>query len=115
MPNRRDRFVLVVEDDPRVRELAVELFHDLDFAVYDVYSGIEALRLLRERAHIRCVFADVRMPGMSGTELAREITRRRPDVKVVLTSGYVDREQVADFPFVPKPWRREEGAAAFAQ
>ena len=50
--------------------------------------------------------ADVRMPGMSGPELAQVARRLRPDLRIVLTSGYVSRDDVPEgIPFVPKPWR----------
>lgn len=103
--------VLVVEDDPLVRATGVDLFAELGLRVYGAYNGAEALRILAETPHIRLVLADVRMPGMNGTDLARAIVRVRPDVKVVLTSGYVGEEQVAGFPFVPKPWRADVIAA----
>jgi FixJ family two-component response regulator len=46
------------------------------------------------------------MPGMSGPELAQVARRLRPDLRIVLTSGYVCRDEVPDdIPFVPKPWR----------
>ncbi len=48
------------------------------------------------------------MPGMSGPELADEARRLRPDLSVVLTSGYVGKEEVPeDIPFVPKPFRMD--------
>ena len=46
------------------------------------------------------------MPGMSGPELAQAARRLRPDLRIVLTSGYASRDEVPDdIPFVPKPWR----------
>ena len=103
--------VLVVEDDPLVRATGVDLFNELGLRAYGAYNAAEALRILKDKPQIRLVLADVRMPGMDGTELAREIARLRPDVKVVLTSGYVSADKVAGFPFVPKPWRAEAIAA----
>lgn len=48
---------------------------------------------------------------MSGPELAEIVRRRRPDIRIVLTSGYVGEEAVPDgLPFVPKPWRLEQVA-----
>lgn len=53
------------------------------------------------------------MPGMSGPELAKVVGLRRPDIKVVLTSGYVGEEAVpTGLTFVPKPWRVEDVARA---
>ena len=69
------------------------------------------LRILAElfqegSPEIQVLFADVRMSGMSGPELAQVARRLRPDLRIVLTSGYVSRDDVPDgIPFVPKPWR----------
>src|SRR4051794_16573754 len=77
---------------------------DLGCAVFDAYNGHQALKLLRANPEIEVLFADVRMPGMSGTELAEAAQRLRPDLRIVLTSGYVGPQDVpAHIPFVPKP------------
>src|SRR3954453_17083724 len=101
--------VLVVEDAPQIRAIAVQLFQELGCAVFDAYNGREALRILAARPEIEVLFADVRMPGMSGPELAQVARRLRPDLRIVLTSGYVSREEVpGDIPFMPKPWRTDD-------
>ena len=100
--------VLVVEDVPQIRATAVQLFQELGCAVFDAYNGQSALKILEARPEIEVLFADVRMPGMNGPELAHVARRLRPDLKIVLTSGYVGKEHVPDgIPFVPKPWRTE--------
>jgi CheY-like chemotaxis protein len=105
--------VLVVEDNPMSRATAVEIFEDLGFAVFDAYNGHHALALLEARPEISLLFIDVRMPGMSGPELAEVVRRRRSEIKVVLTSGYVGEADVPEgFPFVPKPWRMDQVARA---
>ena len=105
--------VLVVEDNPMSRATAVEIFQELGFAVFDAYNGHHALALLEARPEIGLLFIDVRMPGMSGPELAELVRRRRPDIKLVLTSGYVGEEDVpGGFAFVPKPWRMDQVARA---
>ena len=97
--------VLVVEDMPQTRATAVQLFEELGCAVFDAYNGHGALKILEARPEIQVLFADVRMPGMSGPELAEAAQRLRPDLRIVLTSGYVSRTEVpATIPFVPKPW-----------
>ena len=88
--------VLVVEDVPQIRATAVQLFQELQ----------SALKILDAHPEIQVLFADVRMSGMSGPELAQVARRLRPDLRIVLTSGYVCRDEVPDdIPFVPKPWR----------
>ena len=106
--------VLVVEDNPLSRATAVGMFQAFGFTVFDAYDGHHALALLEARPEISQLFVDVRMPGMSGTELAEIVRKRRPDIKLVLTSGYVREEAVPDgFEFVPKPWRMDQVAMAF--
>jgi CheY-like chemotaxis protein len=101
--------VLVFDDSPVVRATAVQLFQDLGFEVTDAYYGEQALQLLREHLQIGLLFADVRMPGLSGPELAETALATRPGLKVVYTSGYVNGSDLpADAAFVPKPWRVEE-------
>jgi CheY-like chemotaxis protein len=111
---RHDEFaVLVVEDNPMVRANAVHLFQDLGFAVFDAYNGTEALRLIRTKPEIGLLFLDVRMPGMSGPEVAKAAQRLRPRLKIVFTSGYVDEGALPEeAPFVPKPWRVDQVSEA---
>ena len=84
--------VLVVEDNPMSRATAVDMFIDLGFTVFEAYNGYHALALLERHPEISLLFVDVRMPGMSGPELAELVRQRRPDIKIVLTSGYVSEE-----------------------
>ena len=105
--------MLVVEDNPMSRATAIGMFEDLGFMVYDAYNGHHALALLEARPEIEVLFIDVRMPGMNGLELAQAVRQRRPDIKLVLTSGYVGEEAVpGGLPFVPKPWRMDQVARA---
>lgn len=98
--------VLVVEDIPQVRATAVRMFRGMGYDVSDAYNGDDALKQLRERPEIGVLFADVRMPGLSGPELAEAARRLRPDLAVILTSGYITEESVLeDVVFVRKPWR----------
>ena len=73
--------------------------------MFGAYNGHSALMILEAHPEIRVLFADVRMPGMSGPKLAQVARRLRPDLRIVLTSGYVSQDDVPDgIPFVPKPW-----------
>jgi two-component system, response regulator PdtaR len=105
--------VLVVDDVPQVRATAVRIMEDLGCEVFDAYNGHQALKLLQAHPEIEVLFADIRMPGMSGIELAEVAQRSRPDLRIVLTSGYVGQKDVpADITFVPKPWRVDTIAEA---
>ena len=97
--------VLVVEDVPQIRATAVQLFEEFGCEVFDAYNGQRALKILEAHPEIQVLFADIGMPGMSGPELAHVARRLRPDLRIVLTSGYVRKEHVLDgTPFVQKPW-----------
>jgi len=83
--------LLVVEDDIRVRRVAVNRLHAMGYEVIEAGSGAEALAVLEARSDIDLLFTDVVMPGgMLGGELAREVRRSRPDLKILFTSGYAE-------------------------
>ena len=88
-----------------LQSLAVDMFKNLGFTVLDAYNGHHALALLEARPEISLMFVDVRMPGMSGLELAKVVHKRCPNIKIILTSGYVGEDVVpSGLNFVPKPW-----------
>jgi CheY-like chemotaxis protein len=104
--------VLVVDDEPAVRAMAVDMLRALGLEVLDAYNGQDALRLLSQHPEIRVLFTDVRMPGMTGVELAEAARRLRPHLKVIVTSAYVGEDIVPSSDvFVPKPFRLEQLAA----
>jgi DNA-binding NtrC family response regulator len=79
--------VLVVEDDPRARELMSALLIDMGYQVTSTENGDEALRYLYSEEACDVILSDVVMPGMSGVELARRCQEARPGLPVVLISG----------------------------
>jgi len=80
--------VLVVEDEDRVRAMAVEALQGLGYSVIETGSPGEALDVVSEGRPITLLFTDVVMPGMSGSELATQALARFPDIKVLFTTGY---------------------------
>lgn len=97
------KVVLVVDDEPLVRMLAVDLFEELGCEVIEAGGGIEALSRLEERPDVSLMFTDCRMPGMSGPELAKTAAERWPSLRIVLVTGYHNM-QVPGFPMVWKPF-----------
>jgi CheY-like chemotaxis protein/two-component sensor histidine kinase len=99
--------VLVVEDDPAVRQVAVSTLESLGFKVREAQTGDEAASLLQTDSHFRLVLSDVRMPGeITGIDLARMVKREWPSVRVLLTTGYVDGEaKLEDLELLYKPYR----------
>jgi signal transduction histidine kinase/ActR/RegA family two-component response regulator len=105
--------VLLVEDDDEVAALTAEMIHELGYDTTRVASAEAALGALADKRAIDIVFSDVMMPGrMNGVELAQEIRRRRPNLPVLLTSGYteaVSRSATAHrIKIIPKPYRMDE-------
>ncbi len=83
--------ILVVEDDVMVRDFVVAQLHSLGYQTLAAANGSEALALVNSGAAFDLLFTDVIMPGgMNGRQLAEEIARRRPGVKVLYTSGYTE-------------------------
>jgi PAS domain S-box-containing protein len=98
--------ILAVDDDAAVLEIAVAMLSTLKYRVLTAADGAHALRLLGRERNIDLLFTDVAMPnGMTGIELAREASSLLPDLKVLLTSGYPQRE-AAQFPLLKKPYSR---------
>ncbi len=115
--------VLVVEDEEMVREMAVLALRHLGYEVLSAVDGPDALRVWQQAGpRVELVFSDMVMPnGMSGLDLARRLKGERPDVKVVITSGYSLDLARAGIPpemeilFLPKPYQIGELAAAMKQ
>jgi PAS domain S-box-containing protein len=110
--------VLLVEDDKQVAALTREILDSIGFEVTHAPSAGAALDALAGGLNIDVVFSDIMMPGgMSGLDLARELRRKRPDLPVVLTTGYegaagrVEREGVA---LIRKPYEIEALTIALA-
>ncbi len=85
----RGAAVLVVEDDPRVSRATVAALEELGYRPYPCASGKEALAILKREPNLALVVTDVMMPEMTGTELAAEVKRRRPDMRILFVTGYV--------------------------
>jgi PAS domain S-box-containing protein len=113
--------VLVVEDDPEVLDVTVERLRRMGYEVLTAGDGPAALAVLRREAEIDILFSDIVMPrGMNGVELARTALRLRPQLRVLLASGYpmsalsATQGITADtgFAFLSKPYRGAELADA---
>ncbi len=81
--------ILLVEDDDEVAVLVTEMFRELGYRVVRVASAQAALGALADDVNVNLIFSDVMMPGqMNGIDLAKEVKRRRPDLPILLTTGY---------------------------
>jgi len=91
LPRGTER-ILLVEDDPSLREMAGELLERLGYTVLKAANGIEAMSIIHQqgRGHIDLLFTDVVMPHMSGKELADRIHALHPQTKILFTSAYTE-------------------------
>jgi signal transduction histidine kinase/CheY-like chemotaxis protein len=111
----RSGHVLLVEDDQEVAALTRELLASLGFVVTRVASADAALGALANARGIDVVLSDVMMPGgVSGLQLAREIRRRHPALRILLTTGYVEAlagMATDEFDVLLKPYTAESLAS----
>jgi len=117
----RSETILLVEDNDMVRGLAHTILVAQHYHVVAARSGEEALRLVRDqRRQIALLVTDMVMPGMGGAQLASELQALQPGLKVILTSGYSERDGMllqhfdARMAFLPKPYTPESLIKAVA-
>ncbi len=109
-----DVLMLVVEDEERMRGIAVEMVKELGYGVLAAESAAQALTLIDANPGIALLFTDVVMPDMNGRALAEEAIRRRPGLKVIFTTGFtrnaVIHQGVLDpgLNFLAKPFSIEQ-------
>jgi CheY-like chemotaxis protein len=98
--------VLMVEDEPLIRELVSDELTEAGFDVVQVASADEAIAVLEVRQDVRLVFTDVDMPGsMDGLKLAAAVRDRWPPVHIVITTGKSRPMTIpANALFIPKPY-----------
>ena len=113
---RGSGLVLFVDDEEGVREVGKQALERLGFTVLTARDGCEAVEVFAERAReIVCVLLDLTMPRMDGREALRELRRLRPDVRVMICSGYGEQQFASLFPdapdslaFIHKPFQMAE-------
>ncbi|MGK7864762.1 ATP-binding protein [Falsiroseomonas sp. E2-1-a4] len=114
--------VLLVEDDPSLRQTATVQLQRLGYEVLSAANGEVALELVRRETSLDLLFTDVVMPGrLNGHQLAREAVALRPALRVLFTSGYQEDaapgsdDLETGFPLLPKPYRLADLAKAICQ
>ncbi|QOQ77081.1 response regulator [Pseudomonas poae] len=111
--------ILIVEDNLEVGRFANQILQDLGYQTTWATNAEQALTLAGPAVTgFDAIFSDVVMPGMTGVAMAKLLRERRPDLPVVLTSGY--SEELADsgydgFEFLPKPYSAEQVAQVLAK
>jgi PAS domain S-box-containing protein len=107
--------VLIVDDDQQVMNVAVDIFDSIGYDVMTANDATEAIDILMRDRQIDVLFSDVMMPGsMNGVELAREARNLRPEIKILLASGFpqpaLEKAGAAlgETAFIAKPYRWTE-------
>ena len=113
-PAKGGETLLLVEDEPSLRDVTAQILRRLGYKVHVASGGPEALELAREhRGEIQLLLTDMIMPGMDGWTLARTLRAENPELKIVFVSGYSGdfmtrhgiQEESVDL--LPKPFRRD--------
>jgi cyclic di-GMP phosphodiesterase len=119
MPSRNG-LCLVVDDEPRLRRVLVQLLESDGFEVREAGNGVEALQVM-ETNPAPLVISDLRMPQMDGTSLLRHLVQRWPDTAVVMVSAVADVDMAVKclkdgaFDYVSKPFNLDEVRARVDQ
>ncbi|MGE4062845.1 MAG: PAS domain-containing protein [Rhodospirillaceae bacterium] len=102
--------ILLVEDEDAVRVFAARALKNKGYKVLEARTGEQALDILRDTTGVNLMITDMMMPGMDGGTLARLIRVERPEIRIIVISGYSeevargDIVDTADFHFLPKPF-----------
>jgi len=96
-PGEGSGVVLVVDDEPSVRSLVVEVLHEMGYQTLEAGDGATALQVLQSRAHLDLLITDVGLPGgMNGRQLADGGRLTRPDLKILFITGYAENAAVGN-------------------
>jgi PAS domain S-box-containing protein len=87
--------VLVIEDEDSVRELVVEVLHELGYRALEAGDGPAGLKILQSGERIDLLVSDIGLPGMNGRQVADAARERRPDLKVLFITGYAENAAIA--------------------
>ncbi|NUR56405.1 MAG: response regulator [Acidobacteria bacterium] len=102
--------ILLVEDEPAVRQLFAQALTRAGYIVHEARNGQEAMKLFEQHGDsIDLLLTDMRMPYMTGAELAHQLRGRRRTLKLLCISGYpgqLDADLATDF--LAKPFSRDE-------
>jgi PAS domain S-box-containing protein len=106
----RTATILVVDDDPLIAMSTVDMLEDLGHIVIEANSGKEALEIIDEGRDIDLMMTDQAMPGMTGIQLAEIVRSKRPNLPVLLATGYADlpASKLANLPRLSKPYQQAQ-------
>jgi CheY-like chemotaxis protein len=115
-PSSHRQTILLVDDEPLVREGTAAMLRDAGYDVIEAKSGDEALQIARAGGEFDALVTDFAMPRMTGVEVAQAIRSMRPGTPVMLITGFASLADtaVAGIPRLAKPFRQAEINAAVA-
>jgi CheY-like chemotaxis protein len=103
---------LLVDDEELVRASTAHMLTELGYRVIEARSADQALELAEAEPALDLLVTDYLMPGTNGADLARAVKSRRPELPVLIISGYADSDGIdPDLPRLTKPFRQDELAA----
>lgn len=108
------RRILLVDDEPLVRPVVVEMLECLGYEVVEAVDGVHALEMLEAHA-VDIVLSDIRMPRLDGVTLAGRINARWPALVVLLMTGYGPDLATGTWPVLSKPFSLEDLEAFLAR
>ena len=88
--------VLVVEDEPVVRGIIVEMLHDQGYRTREAPDGAAGLRILQLDKPVDLLLTDIGLPGMNGRQLADQARKLRPNLKILFMTGYAENAANAE-------------------
>jgi signal transduction histidine kinase len=109
--NVRTAVILVVDDDSAVREVTATILEEFGHVVLKVGSGGAALDLLERQSDVGLILLDLARPGMSGTEVERQVQLKHPAIPILYVTGYADKNSlgsVSEERIVRKPFVGDE-------
>ena len=108
--------ILVVDDEPDVRNSTALLLETLGFLIIQAEDARSAIAALEENEGVDLLFTDMVLPGgVSGVDLAREVLAKRPELKILVTSGRPELVNQDEFPVISKPFRMTELASRIVE
>jgi len=103
--------VLLVDDEETIRDVAQEMLRELGFSTVTAIDGRDAIRIFKENSDVVFVILDLTMPYMDGEQCFRELKQIKPDVKIIIYSGFSEHEVTQKFAgkgsagFMQKPYK----------
>ncbi|WP_263262481.1 response regulator [Pseudomonas sp. RIT-PI-S] len=106
-PTERRTLVMVVEDEPLIREFVCELMHEVGFETVDYATADDAWKAFDNGLKVNLLITDVRMPGqIDGAQLTMKVRDASPELPIIVMSGHYTEapEGLEGIAFMPKPW-----------